>query len=343
MKIIKQPKLFLEKIDGTTPVDISYLYNDDKVGIFYIYNILHSFEYSFKGFRESREDGIVCLVDFAKMDEYFHSKGFNDKIVEMFRRVLKVDPYAKNFAMTYKLYKDSNNKKNYVMSKNLTKYLERISLDVPAEVLPKDFFAYIEPNDLYDSVDNTKVHCAFVAITKIKDVESLMIAYMTDSSTRINRTLYEFHTLNIVIDREKTLDDLCEESNELARKEKQGTHFLEGKRIYRTNDDKVSQSNSLRTIINTILYINGPNEEFVEQFNLFSDKIKKRRVQEKCLSTKKFIRLGYENAEHLKLIVEKDIEVGWHTKMQPYGPGRQYRKKIVVASYNRKQKNYFDR
>lgn len=343
MKIIKQPKLFLEKIDGTIPVDNSFYDNNDKIGIFYVYTIIHSFMYAFKEYKETREDGIMCSLNFNKFDEYFIRNNIDLQILNMIKRAIKADPYAKNFAMNYKIYHD-NYHKNYVLSKNLTKYLERISLDIPAEVLPTDFFAYMEPTDLYEQNDNTEVKCAFVIITTICEEETLMVSFITESSTRLNKNLYEFHTLNVLLDREKTLDVICDEHNKLAENEQlKNQEFIGGETHYRIKNDKISQSNVLRTILNTVLYVNMPNKEFIEQFNSFSDKIKKRKVQEKCLSIKKFIRLGYDNAEHLKLIVEKNIEVGWHTKMQPYGPGRKYRKRIVVGTYNRKQKSYFNR
>ena len=52
-----------------------------------------------------------------------------------------------------------------------------------------------------------------------------------------------------------------------------------------------------------------------------------------------FVKIGYDNTEFLKMIIEKETTVRWHFRDQPYGPGRTLRKKILIVPHVRKYKN----
>jgi len=343
MKKGQQPKLFLEYIDGSIPVPEEYSERPDKMGIYFTHHLIKMFNECSSGISVDVVNdrcSYQTTIDNLKLHKYFLRNNVGMQNIYILKKFLNEDRYAPTLALSYLKYSRDPNAKNYILSKNLTNYLGKISLDIPSDVLPKKFSAYMESNNLYDDTDGTKVLGVFININKADDCNKdvILIGIITEGS-RI-RNCYEYRTFHIPLeDRTLTLDQLCVKytnKNNDSEKHKKEKWWV---------DDAIlaSETICIRTILNTILYVNSSNEEFIENFNEFSDKESKRREQLKNASIKKFYKIGYENAKHLKLIVEKDVEVGWHTKMQAYGPGRKYRKRIIVGSYTRTQKSYMDR
>ena len=339
MKKNQQPKLYIENIDGTIIPEEAWdnegldrLSNNKKLGMYLTYHLLNVYSYCATLLPPNNNKGIVTNINQNKISEYCVKNAIPLVAQDTLRACILTDDYSRNAGQAFKLYKESKNKKNYVMSAPLTKYMGKIQLDIPVSVLPDNFIGYIEPKGLIDETDNSKVLGVIVAIGMFSGYKMILVAMITESGCISSDSFQAFRTFIGDINDAETIDQMQE------------AYDTSGTGDYSINDTrKPSMSLCLRTILNTVLYINGPNESFIEQFNSFSRKEKIKKVQIKSLSQKGFIKIGYKDASFLKLLVEKEVSVKWHYRNQPYGPGRKYRKMIVISPHIRKIKNYFDK
>ena len=102
---------------------------------------------------------------------------------------------------------------------------------------------------------------------------------------------------------------------------------------------KNSTRDLYRLICNLILYITGPNEDFIEQVNTFSKSTKARKKEELSYTIKPFTTLG-ENVQFLRLVKETDVEVCGHWKTVHCDKGRTGRKYIFINGYIRTQTRF---
>jgi hypothetical protein len=203
------------------------------------------------------------------------------------------------------------------------------------EVLPSNYTAYFEPQGLVDETDGSKVICSFVSIGGSNDLDSILITLVTEEES-----MYAFRTMNLgtlTEDRQtgQTVNDLCrryEEESKVGKEPKM--HPSIGVSDHRL----LTESICLRTILNAVLYVNNPNEEFEEQLNKFATKKSKLEIQKKVLCQKPFHRIGFKNAEHLKLVLEREVSVKWHFRTQHYGKGNKLTKRILIADYTKNLK-----
>lgn len=323
-------KLFLENFDGTLPFKEN-CFDANRI-TYYITQIFIKYV-NFIAVKEHIEYRF-------QQDEVFKYVMTNveDQYLEYLRHSIFSDEYSRVFGATYKFYYESKDRKNYIISGPLTKYLSKISLDVPVEILPENFTAYFEPTELYDEIDGAKILCAFIHIGKVGDDKVLTSAMITEGPKGYE-SFNAYKTYSGLLGNVKTLDELKNDFNQFEKYENGEFNNSFGRPV----SAKMSESLCHRTIVNAVIYVNGPNEDFIEQFNEFSSKESKRKVQIKSLTQKKVIRIGFTDAEILKLIAQKEINVSWHIRNQPYGPERKLRKKIVIAPYKRKIKSYIDK
>ena len=324
---LMQKKLFLEKIDGTDRIKTEEIHSSRfEMNRYITYHFTQMFKKSFLGMRNELNDPtqVAVGIDNSLAISYLIEQQVPTQMWQFFLKDILHDGFIRNFTLALISYEKQRGK-NYVLSKNLTKYLQKISLDVPVSVLPERFAAYFEPQGLKDETDNTDVICSFITIGDELGANSILMGMVTSGS---NPGDLHFRSFNIghldeARKKNKTLDDLC---REYFGKTAQG------------DDIAISESPCHRMFINALLYVANPNEDFNIEKNVFDKKRDKRRTQQKIYTKKEYIKIGYENAEHLKLQLEKETEVRWHFRDQPYGPGRTLRKKILIAPHVRKYK-----
>jgi len=337
----QQPRLFLEEIDGTRKFpEINCLGDLGKnAGKYLVHHLFEAFRACGRTFMsKSEEDGLIDTDSFINSDHllaYLRKTKIPEEIAKLIAITIRDDTYSRTGCAAYKLYKASEGK-NYIISGPLTKCLEKMCLEVPEDALPEKFSAYFEPKNLYDS-DGSLVKGAFAYVGDITGHRCLVLNLVT--TDHVKRDLDEdlgilaFRTFIIPLEKGETLDFLA---LKYGKRDKRKATFIEKESKDNTLPKELK---CLRAIINAILYVTNPNEDFIEQYNEFSKSKKKKETQEKIYSQKPFIKIGYENAEVLKLIVEKETTVRWHFRDQPYGPGRKLRKKILIAPHTRKYKS----
>ena len=89
----------------------------------------------------------------------------------------------------------------------------------------------------------------------------------------------------------------------------------------------------MKTIFNIVLYSINPLEEVFEEVNVFSKKESKRIAQEKQLTKKPVIGLGFKDIEFLKVVTKSTKEVDAYWRDQPFGPGRLLRRPQLISGY----------
>jgi hypothetical protein len=336
-----QQRLFLENIDGTRKFpQIESLEDLGKDGGKYLtHHLFEAYRACGKVFMskdgESEFINTDSFIDPDKLIDYAKENNLPDKVAQIIAVYLKEDTYTRTACATYKLYKE-NSGTNYVISHALTKCLEKMCLEVPADALPEKFSAYFEPSGLMDT-DGSTVKGAFVYVGEITGHRTIMINIITtdymDIPPEEDLGIFAYRTFLVPLEKGKTLDLLLEEYNK--REKADQTNFETESKDTRP----IKELKCLKAIINAILYVTNPNEDFIEQYNEFAKSKKKKEIQEKIYSQKSFVKIGYDNTEFLKMIIEKETTVRWHFRDQPYGPGRTLRKKILIAPHVRKYKN----
>jgi len=328
-----QKKLFLEKIDGTDNIEHEQIgTSKDNAAMYIMRHYAAIFNETLDVLAQDPIDCRKMMFQFDNLRGVEYLKKNNVPFI-LWNQILGVmlrDEFLRTFGIAFNSYKKGEGK-NYVMSKNLTKYLEKISLDVPVTALPEKYTAYFEPQGLKDELDGSDVICCFASIGDFMGIDSVVLGIVTKGKAEGDYQFRSFNIGDLKKDRERnrTLDEVCNDYIDLNK--------VTNERQTKDNTP-ASKSSCIRTLINAILYVSNPNESFNVKTNTFDKKRSKRRVQQKIYTKKEFIEIGYENAEHLKLQLEKETEVRWHFRDQPHGPGRTLRKKILIAPHVRKYK-----
>lgn len=341
MKKGQQPKLFLDKIDGTIPIPAASSIQEtgNRLGDYLTHHFFYMYMYSVTNVYsdEDKDFKAVSNIDTLKVKHYMLVHRIPEDLGQVLHNSLFKDPFAKVAALSYKKYCECDSK-NYIISSPLTKCLAQMDLNLSVEMLPEKFSAYFQPTNLLDVSDGSTIFGAFVYIGKVADSEVIAVTLITSNIKVANdQDVYAYRTFLVPRHKEGTLEELC---NKYSLKNEPvdsslGDRFIEYK-------DSLKGLNCLRAILNAILYVSNPNEEFKEQYNEFAKNEKKRAVQEKVLTTKSFYKIGYDDAEYLKLLIEKETTVKWHVRNQPYGPGKTLRKKILIAPHTRTYRTYLN-
>lgn len=328
-------KLFIEKIlDSKTLYDNkeTITIEHDKFGLYILYLTYEGFCYAFKSYRtipggEDQEAVTNIIIDPVKVNHFLQRCDPDIRLTTQY--ALLRDPNTNQGAFTYYLYKNDPNRKNYIVSKNLSNCLSKINMSIPINAIPKENFnAYFELNGINDD-DGALIKGGFVSIFNVTDnYQVISIAVMTDDDYG-GLTGYAIEGIFMHVDRDrfKTLEDL----------------YLKSRGLNKRDEAKFKDSSTRRMFLNAMLYVTNPNEEFKEEYNKFATKESKRKVQKKIYSNEAITKIGYgEDTTFLKMLVTKKTEVDPYWRTQHFGPKNTYTKYILVSGYERKQHAYFD-
>ena len=280
----------------------------------------------------SRTDDWYIFSTLARYGDFYNENGitFNNAVKIMRKdgldemRLAKVlymfarDTTMVNFTMQLKRYMDGGYT-NYIASQPLLGVLSQIETDMPMSLLRDDYKGYYELNGFMG------LSCAFFDVVWEKGEKVVRM-----SAVGVDQSLY--HSGGSVEDGENIRDSLS----------RFGFYVQDPDGVANV-DYEVEKKNSskvFRLLFNLMIYTINPNDDFIEQFNKYSSKIKKRKTQKKIYTNKPFIKIGFD-AEFLRLITIEEGVVKAHPRWQACGPNWSQRKLIIVTPHPRKYKKNF--
>lgn len=344
-----QQKLFLESLEHIEKyfnvIDEDYdkdrslvSISKDNLGLYILSLQFQAFSYAYIG-TTANEKTSDTELDTYKIVSFLSTRTSPD-LAKLVLDSLQQDDVVLRSCLSYWLYKESKEKRNYIVSSNLTKCLSKIKMDIPVKALPKDDVRfYFQFNNLFDDESNLVKGCfccfntdennkRYIILSAIAEIKDERCTYYTQESASIY-LLDKYDTLETLFKNEFIPTDYTK---------------INGGMTCTNGDESLFKTTTIRTILNAMLYVTNPNEEFKEEFNIFAKKESKLKVQKNIYTSKKFTKIGYgEDTEFLKLLVTKVTDVAPYWKNQPYGPQRSLRKYILCSGYERKQKSYFEK
>jgi hypothetical protein len=254
--------------------------------------------------------------------------------------IIRHDESMKVFLRALKGYRE-NPSKNYIFTKDLTTSLKNTKLDVRSKYLPKKFSAFIEMKGLFDH-EGEEIKGFFVDIKS----DPNHFIYLGFVNFNHNLNSYTISHLNIPLeDSERPLSELIKDyqyvcrgvDKEMLKKWKTGENIC-GNPIIEEYVQQGEYYDHFHAVFNAIIYITNPQEDMIEESNIFSDKKSKRDTQKKIYTPKNFIILG-KNFKNPKEYTCGEIGVSGHWRWQPYGPARSLLKRIFIKPHTRNYNN----
>jgi hypothetical protein len=209
---------------------------------------------------------------------------------------------------------------HYIPSKPLLEVLSKVMVDMPMDMLlKKDIRFYFELKDkgvVDEWGDNAEYAIVWTEKTAVGHLLHITI---------IDNKKNPFHSHLPIIEGETFADRF--------NKGKTSTHNLG---IGSSYGDSIPFKDNLihKIIVNLIIYVLGPNEEFNAQVNRFSPNNKLRQQQQQVYTKKNFILIG-EDIKFLRLISEKESSVSGHFRWQACGRALLDRKLIFINPHTR--------
>jgi hypothetical protein len=208
--------------------------------------------------------------------------------------------------------------KNYIPSNPLIEILDKVKIDVPGGQLPKDIHAYFELNGHHG------FHYALVDTFYRENKPPQIRITMCDD---VNTGYFTYIGVPIIED-ENLVDTM-------AKFAFTNQELIDGEvvMVEKPMDEKTKKAISL--VLNLVLYISGPNEDFRTQFNEFNKNNKIAQKEKMEYTQRAFTEIGFD-AEFLRLIKVKEGSVSGHFRWQPCGEGRLLKKLTWIRPHTRK-------
>jgi len=323
-----QAKLFIEKIERSMAKDYTKVADTMRFDDFFLHHNFINILEELLGTEVS--DRTIVEMDVEKYYRKLLVKGYPEDIAIH----MAEDASSGNVTTavgSYKVFKDKPCK-NFILSGNLIKYLSKMRGDYPSDIFPENFHGYFEPNVNMILANENPVKCAYCTVKKDELGNRLI------TMTCIHKPVggfYSFSNFAATLYKDKTIK---ESMFETIKSKENGDESVLFSSNY-DDDEGFSQfeNSALAVFINAIVYVSHPNEDFIEEFNIFSPKLKKREGQLKEATEETFHKVGFHlDAEFIKAIFERETQVRWHIRNQACGPMHRDRKKIVIAPHIRK-------
>jgi hypothetical protein len=263
-------------------------------------------------------------LDFQRMDDDNFSI-FNGIPNEETFDLLKHDQSLNNLLRAYSDYMKSD-KRNYLISKNLTEAFKNTSSKISTKYLPKNFQAYIEIPGLLDQ-DGWRIEGFFVSICEYKDCWKFYAGYLSENPEEKN---LDASFINIELSDSDTVEE-CVKKMPYVRQ-----WIDKETRQYKTETSPSQYNPYLHALFNSIIYICHA-EDIKENKNTFATKRSKRVAQQKIYTPKTFELVGYNMKLPRTYTVDSTIVSG-HFRWQPHGPGRSLLKHIYIEPHPRNYK-----
>lgn len=267
--------------------------------------------------------------------------------------------YNLNSILNHLAYRDGHFK-HYLPSKELLKVLSQIKTDIPLGSIKPGLKSYFEmdgfldidyffvtsekvfiPDDMSESIEAKKgIFQKFkeICLGKLNSrneaqsslrqdlVEGCKLSITlkhtpkSDDQREIQKMYPAFTTVNLTKSNNTILIDIIDQHNKMTK----------GQNI---DIDK------FKLVMNLLVFISSPSEEFKECFNDFSLNKNKGETEKKIYTQIPIIPIGTE-VEFLRLVRHPQFSVKGHFRWQPHGDGRRFRKLIFINPYKKNQNIY---
>lgn len=217
--------------------------------------------------------------------------------------------------------------RNFIVSTPLREALEKVSLDVSCDMVPKNFRGYFEIPGLIDDWEGRPVKCIFVQMEPRKNSD---VGYPDITVGIITETEDDFHTqfhcmLGEYFSSGKTIKDALKDQRKGCGRDASLSdngliHSFPGA-PEKHRDVVLGKGSTLNFVLNLILYVSGPSQDFIEEVNKFTGKRTKQEFLRRQYTSKPFFLLG-KDVELLKVRHSEGTFRDGFFRWQPVGKGR---------------------
>jgi len=220
--------------------------------------------------------------------------------------------------------------KNYVPSNPLISVLAKIDVDITPDQFKVGACGYFE-------LSNANLY----APQKWGGGKINYILYRVHDSGRANGLLFGFVMEGYVENTSFWIDFNDKEAllATLAKYQYKDIQFKDGEVVTESLAFDEADFTIIRLVLKLLVYVNNPNEEFVEEFNKFSTKPRIAQEEQLSYTKRPFIKIGF-NAEFLQLVTTEQFDVRGHFRWQPVGVGRLMRKLTFVKPHTRHREKF---
>lgn len=263
-----------------------------------------------KGTNRSQDElSWACeLIDDSIYNTEFHDMVMQDETLRC--AVCQVSNFQKR----------SNERRNYIVSKNLSEILQKVPPNVKVSFLPNKFIGYFEIPNLLE-VEGERIAYIICTIDTVENEKILHAYYQIENSGMMGHVSYLFSNQNI-----RVVDAL---SHDPVNSKVFNTTF-EGR--FETSTDKVPVW--VTTLCNAIVYATSSDREFKEEINQFATKKKKLETQQKIYTQLPFINLDSDTIK-VNLTQTGEFQVRGHFRWQPCGPNKEQHKLIFIDEFTK--------
>jgi hypothetical protein len=201
--------------------------------------------------------------------------------------------------------------------------MQQIKIDVPVSSIPSGCFYYFEIDGKVISKDLDGMPISFILIRHDINKNLLTIGFYGPNAAR--------HQLNILtLGETDTLEEAYDKYKDQSR-------VVENGEIIQCGAIDFNENYPLRMAINLILYVSNQNEDFIQQYNQFSDKKKIAQLERHQYTSEPYIVIG-DDIKFLRLCTVDKTVVKGHWRNQPHGEGRLNRRWIFIGAHDRHYK-----
>lgn len=268
------------------------------------------------------ETGALCMGDVV---DKFSKDGADPTICGKLLQHFLSNTWSMNMVKSESLYRrglvTGNTYKNYIVSRPLLDVLSRVEADMGTEQIPEDFRAYFELSGFMG------VGYVLVDTSRLENGNRCIRMSISDNSLKTEGTYYGVE----VKEGENILESLF-----------RMTYHEYCPKTLSTIETELSDRNRklAHLVVNLIIYVVNPNEEFKTTFYKNLPEYKKNPSRyANVVTDKPVIEIGFD-AEFLRLVRVEKGAVMPHPRWQPCGPGRVQRKLIIVKAHERNYKKF---